>query len=232
VARPLDRARAVRYGAFVDAAYDRVALPGGYRIVERLRLRGEPFGFVAASTSAGGESVVVLPSTGTSLRWYDDVDVAFVPFAGGGRIGAGYQEHYRALAGFDALVTPYVLVGHGFGGALATVHVMEAALRGAVPPAEVYTFGSPRVGDAAFVAAYDALDTATWRVANHRDLTQRIPAADYGYEHVATHVAVDSMGRASLDHHGTHAMNVYLHLLDPAVPLDATHAPDRGTSII
>lgn len=231
MARPFDRARAVRYGAFVDVAFDRAPLPAGYRIVERLRLRGEPFGFIAASTTAEAESVVVLPSTGTSLRWYDDVDVAFVPYAGG-RIGAGYLENYHALEGLGAVASPYVLVGHGFGGALATVHVMEAAAGGAALPAEVYTFGSPRVGDAAFVAAYDALDTATWRVANHRDLTQRIPAADYGYEHVATHVGVDSMGRAYLDHHGTHAMNVYLHLLDPAIPLDATHAPDRGTSVI
>ncbi len=172
----------------------------------------------------------MLPSTGTSLRWYDDVDVAFVPYPGGGRIGIGYLEAYRALDGVRSLRSPYVLVGHGFGGALATVHVMEAAGRGAPLPAEIYTFGSPRVGDAEFVAAYDALGTATWRVANHRDLTQRIPAADYGYEHVAQHVGVDSMGRSYLDHHGTHAMNVYLHLLDLKIPLDAVHAPDRGTS--
>lgn len=202
----------MRYGAFVDVAYDAAPLADGCRIAAQLRLGGAPFGFVAECSDAP-ERVVVLPSTGTSLRWYDDLDVAFAPFAGG-RVGAGYLERYGRLAGLTAFAAPYVLVGHGLGGALATIHVAAAAASGARLPVEVYTFGSPRVGDAAFVGAYDALGTATWRIANHRDLSQRIPAADYGYEHVAVHVRLDSMGRAPLHHDGTHAMRTYLQLLE------------------
>jgi len=205
----------VRYGAFVEVAYGRAALHSDFRIVELLRLGEQPFGFVAEPRSDGHEAVVVLPSTGTSLRWYDDLDVAFVPFGSTGHIGAGYRERYALLQGLEAIASPYVLVGHGLGGALATLHVMASAARNAPLPVEIYTFGSPRVGDAAFVAGYDALGSATWRIANHRDLAQRIPAADYGYEHVAEHVKLDSMGRAPLDHHGTHAMSTYLQLLDP-----------------
>ncbi len=194
-------------------AYGTATLPAEYRAIAQLHAGGEPAGYVAEAGGTAPEQVVVFCGTGTSLRWYDDLDVAFEAFAGG-RVCAGYLRRYETLRGLDAIRAPYVLVGHGIGGALATVHVMAVAAARRPLPREVYTFGSPRVGDAAFVAGYDALGTATWRIANHRDLTQRIPAADYGLEHVAAGIRVDSLGRAPLDHGGTHAMRTYLRLLE------------------
>jgi triacylglycerol lipase len=164
--------------------------------------------------------VLVIPSSGDGLAWYDDLDVAFVPHPAGGAIGNGYLARYDALREridrtLGTGAQPYVLVGHGIGAALGTVHVMERAARALPLPSLVVSFGSPRVGDAAFVAAYDALAVPTWRVANHRDLAQRIPALDYNYAHVDTLIALDSVGVAKLDHRCTHALSTYLHLLAP-----------------
>jgi hypothetical protein len=223
----MDRQRALKYGAFLSAA-----LPPGFRVVED----ASPAGFIAENIGDPKEIVVVMPGTGTSLGWYDDLHVALVPFdgrPGSGRAGYGYLEMYRAMRAaalcdllderFAGL--PITLAAHGIGAALATVLVLDAASRGGRLPDAAYLFGSPRVGDDEFVAAYHATGVRTWRIANYRDLTQRIPAADYGYSHVGTLVSVDSAGVAQLDHVCTHAMTTYLHLLDPSSALDERCAP-------
>jgi hypothetical protein len=234
----MDRLRATRFGALIAWAHDgRVAeLPGGFTVIDEVL----PFGFVAEHRSEPSEIVLVLSGSGTSLAWYDRLHVAFVPFPGDrspGSVGFGYLTGYaglrlRSRAGVPDLPPAesdlvadlrqllgtkprrFIVAAHGFGAALATVYVMHAALRGGVVPAEVYTFGSPRVGDKAFAAAYDTLGVPTLRVANYRDLAQRIPAADYTYTHVGTPCIVDSLGIAQLDHDCTHRMTTYLHLLD------------------
>jgi hypothetical protein len=220
----MDRELALKYGAFLAGP-----LPAGYR----LAAPAAPAGFVAEKIDGPAEVVIALPGR-TSLAWYDDLHVALVPVGGGpGRIGYGYLRSYHALRGaaLHELVArhfngvPLTVVGHGIGAALATVMIFDAALNGGPKAGAAYLFGSPRVGNEAFVAAYTALGVPTWRIANSRDLAQRIPAADYGYAHVGELVRVDSAGVALLDHAGTHAMNTYLHLLDPSVALDARAAP-------
>jgi predicted lipase len=49
-----------------------------------------------------------------------------------------------------------------------------------------YTFGSPRVGNAAFVEAFRALVKTSWRVHTYYDLIPMLPPAwaIFGYTHV------------------------------------------------
>ncbi len=65
------------------------------------------------------------------------------------------------------------LTGHSMGGALAVLAACRLAKLGA-PPAAIYTFGAPRVGDASFCAGY-ALPT--YRVVNRLDLIPEMPLA-------------------------------------------------------
>ena len=68
-----------------------------------------------------------------------------------------------------------VLCGHSLGGALATfaakdLMINAPSVRACCASVSVYTIGSPRVGNAAFAARYDALVPDTWRCVNDRPL--------------------------------------------------------------
>jgi hypothetical protein len=68
---------------------------------------------------------------------------------------------------------PLFLTGHSMGGALAVLTACRLARAGR-PAIATYTFGSPRIGDAAFCAGY-ALPT--YRVVNRLDLVPEMPLA-------------------------------------------------------
>ncbi len=87
------------------------------------------------------------------------------------------------LAALQAMRCRVFFTGHSLGAAMAT---LLASLR---PPDSLYTFGSPRVGDAAFVATLDHLD-------NHRyvdccDIVTRVPPRSFGYEHLGDPYYID-----------------------------------------
>ena len=83
-------------------------------------------------------------------------------------VHAGFLAQYNALASqLDAALralipaaeratTPVVVTGHSLGGAMATLAAYEVALAGYYVRG-VYTFGSPRVGDAAFAVAFQQI---------------------------------------------------------------------------
>lgn len=73
-----------------------------------------------------------------------------------------------ALSGIEG---PLHLTGHSLGGAFATL--AAAALEEA--PAGLVTFGSPRVGNAAFAHELAARATPHLRVVNHLDIVTRLP---------------------------------------------------------
>jgi len=86
-----------------------------------------------------------------------------------------WEEIASALA---PLQCPLFYTGHSLGAALATL----AAARRA--PSAVYTFGSPRVGNAAFIASLNNI--AFYRVVDAEDAVTTVPAAGLGYGHVGT----------------------------------------------
>lgn len=81
-------------------------------------------------------------------------------------VHAGFYGVYKSLAPYliEALhaaiptsqraTTPIVVTGHSLGGAVATIAAYELAAAGYLVRG-VYTFGSPRVGNAAFAAAFN-----------------------------------------------------------------------------
>ena len=84
-----------------------------------------------------------------------------------------------------------VLVGHSTGGALATLAAYDLHLHG-LNVAEVWTFGSPRVGDATFANAWNAaLSDKSFRVVNGMDGVVHYPRAPM-FHHVGTEYHVSS----------------------------------------
>jgi hypothetical protein len=134
------------------------------------------------------------------------------------KVHTGFLEDFNAIK--DAVITqvrkcmgsrpastrptfPGVFItGHSLGGALAILCALEC-WRQALPVSGVYTFGQPRVGNAAFAALYDrtrmingpVLRDITFRVVNQNDIVPRTPGLLLGYRHGGTELFLP----ASLD---------------------------------
>ena len=78
-----------------------------------------------------------------------------------------------------------VTTGYSLGAALATLSA--AYLRQSMEtPVDTYLYGSPRVGNEAFVAAFNSLPGQTFRVTHWDDPVPRLPGHMMGYYHVDT----------------------------------------------
>lgn len=86
---------------------------------------------------------------------------------------------------------PIFFTGHSLGAALATL----AAARHA--PTALYTFGSPRVGDADFVASLKHITGIVHRVVDDQDIVATVPPEALGFQHIGTpHRLVDATARS------------------------------------
>jgi len=116
-------------------------------------------------------------------NWSYNMDAMPRPWPVGGRVHNGFRKAILSLwpeilPEIQRLQTPIFYTGHSLGGALAT---LAATLR---PPRAVYTFGSPRVGNARFVSLLQNLPV--YRIASPRDIVAGMPptALPFGYRHV------------------------------------------------
>ncbi|MEO8135818.1 MAG: lipase family protein, partial [Betaproteobacteria bacterium] len=89
-------------------------------------------------------------------------------------------------AELDRLSCPLFYTGHSLGGALAT---LAGARR---TPVAIYTFGSPRVGDAAFVTLTAGLPIH--RVDDDRDVVPTVPPQWLGFRHAGALKTVRESG--------------------------------------
>jgi len=97
----------------------------------------------------------------------------------GGQVHIGFRDALQKvwdqiearLAGFPH---PVFYTGHSLGAALATLAVARVVIEGKLPqPGALYTFGSPRVGDATFTATLQSVYHC--RVVNDNDIVATVP---------------------------------------------------------
>jgi len=164
--------------------------------------------------SAGGADVAFFARQGTHAHVARVADVTVVAFRGtrvhgvenlktdlrfllapgeGGRVHSGFLAAldlvWADLARHLERAPPpgrVLFTGHSLGAALATLAAARRPERAAV-----YTFGSPRVGDAAF---RDGYPLPAVRIVNHNDVVARLPPPLL-YRHVGTLHYFDGDGR-------------------------------------
>lgn len=117
------------------------------------------------------------------------------------------------------------VTGHSLGAALATLYVMENARTDKLTNPAICTFASPRVGDADFVSAFNALALTSWRIANQPDLVPALPPQSFGFAHVDTVQQYSSTGTVRSSVKCWHSLATYLSLVDP------TLQPDNACSL-
>ena len=123
-------------------------------------------------------------------------------------------------------VKSLIVTGHSLGSALATLYTLENAAKRARTSAtafpnvtDLYTFASPRIGDGTFAEAFDKLPITSWRIVNELDIVPNLPPPIL-FTHVEPDYRVNSANLTQWTLSCWHALTTYLHLLDPAQPLD------------
>jgi hypothetical protein len=144
--------------------------------------------------NAAGDVVIAIRGTEGILEWVHDAVFNLVPFTFGST-DDGFTAMYKSLSispGGAAVsvalrtlksVSSMTVCGHSLGGALATLLAVDIAVSTGTAPA-VYTYGSPRVGDATFAAAYDHLIPNSWRIVNRIDIVPYLPLSP-PYQHIS-----------------------------------------------
>jgi hypothetical protein len=100
------------------------------------------------------------------------------------------EQLQRELGNFNPC--RILLTGHSLGAALATLTASYLLHTDVGQDMQLYTFGSPRVGDKDF--AYNMLAVAHIRYVNCCDLVTRLPPKELGYVHVGALRYIDRNG--------------------------------------
>jgi predicted lipase len=117
---------------------------------------------------------------------------------------------------------PTIVTGHSLGAALTTLFVLENADKRKFEISTACTFASPRVGNLEFVHTFNQLPITSWRIVNQHDIVPKLPLRVpvlFDYEHVNQACPFDSFPFAKKSLVCRHAMETYLHWLDPSVKL-------------
>ena len=110
------------------------------------------------------------------------------------------------------------VTGHSLGSALACLYVLENAKTNKLPTPIVCTFASPRVGDRAFVTAFNGLGLTSWRFAIDQDLVPQLPPEPFGFRHVNALYPLNATGKVQPNFSCWHALTSYLSLVKSSLP--------------
>lgn len=146
--------------------------------------------FVAAKDN---HLVVCFRGTGSGRDWIVDAKILKTDsFDGKGRVHCGFKsaldsvwDRISSTMGTYSNDKEVFFTGHSLGAALAQLAAYRQAITGPNRVAGVYVYGSPRVGNRDFKAAYDGLlQDKTFLHINNTDLVPQVPPRILGYRHL------------------------------------------------
>jgi hypothetical protein len=209
------------------------------------------YGFIAHREAAPNSAILAIRGTSNDLEWWDDISsLGMAPFKvpNCGNVGMGWEKIYATMEIIElpstatAAEAPSSLKNVGSFSEQVAEHMRRyaAALYAAynslthnLPTIQaLYTFASPMIGDPQFVGAFNALKLNSWRIINKQDIVGILPPGPF-YRQVDAAVPLDSRGKVQQSIGCCHALATYLHLINPAMPLDSgcqPAPPSVGTS--
>ena len=232
----------------LDPSVSSIVMPSGWYVsneltaVDRIGRTSEPeFYGVVARSSTEAHTIVAIRGTDTMLEWLVDAECAprrFPGAADAGLVEDGFCGVYSSLrcsvTGADVPTllrqsspdTSVTIAGHSLGAAAATLLAAEVGVSGITRELTLYTFASPRVGDATFSSFAAAHVPTHFRVVNEPDIVPRMPPF---YTHTGTEVLLDSRAHREVAHSigCYHTLTTYLWLLnqESSFGLGACHRP-------
>jgi hypothetical protein len=183
--------------ALPNASLRFVGWLGGNGLASNLRHLGTN-GFVAER--ADGTTFVVFRGTEaiSVLDIITDLRTLPATWPAGGQVHNGFKNAYQAVAGTLAGMLarragPLVFAGHSLGAALATLGASE--FRDRRP--SLFTYGSPRVGDAAFITTL--ADVTHRRHVDCCDIVAHVPPERFDRQHITELLGVFTGGGIATD---------------------------------
>ena len=141
--------------------------------------------------------VAAFRGTDDLVDWNNNIKSMQTPFNECGLVHAGFNIAYQSIKEelffyLEDLSLPLFVTGHSLGAALATLLTAEIMHR--LNFDSCYTFGSPRVGDAAFANALN--EKLIYRVINNCDIITTVPISipNINYQHCGTTQLLNNMG--------------------------------------
>jgi triacylglycerol lipase len=146
------------------------------------------FGFALTSSSY---NIIALRGTQSDFEWTLDATIPQVPvplvwYSDGkfqiAKVHLGFLIFFAMLA--DQILAaakqfnpalPCLVTGHSLGGALAVLASPALRILSLLPTVQMYSYAGPRVGDPAFVDAYNFWVPQSYRVVNLADLIPMLP---------------------------------------------------------
>jgi len=136
------------------------------------------------------------PNEWTDLR--ADVDAVAVLAETAGKVHRGFKREVdRLWPMLEAALTdnrkPVYFVGHSLGGAMAKICAARCQMSTINSnPQQLFTFGSPRVGDRAYVKS---VTLEHYRFVNNNDIVTRVPPIWLGYHHSGYEIYFNRYGK-------------------------------------
>lgn len=148
----------------------------------------ERFGFILESPE---EIIVAFRGTSSAQDWISDFIASqkrypYLKVKGSLYTHKGFTDIYASSR--DKLIASIrklsdskklYITGHSLGGALATLCALDLAANTSFTSIQLFTFGSPRVGDPAFSKAFAKYVSASYRIANLFDIVPLAPPNVY-----------------------------------------------------
>lgn len=150
------------------------------------------FGFALAPSSSNptGPNIIALRGTRTAYEWALDATAVQVPVPFGwysdgrfklARVHLGFLILFAFMAGqVSTAMASFAsgrgteVAGHSLGSALSTLVSAFVKVKSLLSPVTMYTLATPRVGNDAFVSAFDYF-VPSYRIVNLSDLVPELP---------------------------------------------------------
>ncbi|MGG2063799.1 lipase family protein [Bacillus sp. S14(2024)] len=169
------------------------SIPEGFQYIQGFQAKAIQtttwFGFILESED---QIIVAFRGTQSDRDWMADSMVQQKPYpftANSGNVHSGFLSIYESCRDtiMDTLVSlpshkALFVTGHSLGGALATLHILDARVNTSFSHYTLYNFASPKVGDIAFRNYYKMQVANSFRFVNLFDVVPLLPPRKVKFE--------------------------------------------------